>query len=292
MKTTKIIALLLVLCCLAIGMITSCSEEEVKIPTPSTQADFSFSFETSTDEETGEIHYDVSFENQSINAIGYFWDFGNGNTSTEENPVETYTEGGVYDVSLQVEPDQELHYNDLEATERMTLVPTIFREQFDDPDLAHDFPPEGWTLIDNDGDGHNWYWDTSAGEYYILSDSWVSETGEVLTPDNWIITPEIDLQDKNGADLEFEVTPRASSPEFRTEKYSVLVSTTGIDPEDFETIYSERLSPDMENWVWELRNLNLSEYAGETIYVAFRHHDSTDLWSIALTDIHIYETAD
>lgn len=272
--------------------LTSCSEDEISVPAPSTQADFSFSFETTTDEASGDIHYIVTFQNESLEATGFFWDFGNGNTSTEENPVELYTEGGVYEVTLTVAPKQELHYNNLEQSERLVLVPTIFREEFDDPELENDFPPEGWTLVDLDGDGHNWYWDSFGGESYIMSDSWLSGPGEALTPDNWIITPQIDLTDVDGADLEFEVTPRASGPEFRTENYSVLVSVTGNDPEDFETIYTERLQPDMENWVWELRNVNLSEFAGEQVYIAFRHHDSSDLWSIAIRDIHVYQTAD
>jgi len=206
--------------------VQGCGEEDFNVPTPSTQADFEFSFETTTDQQSGNIHYVVQFVNKSLQATGYHWDFGNGNTSNEKDPVEVYTQGGVYEVTLTVSPEQPLHYNSLEKTERMVLVPTIFREQFDDPGLEDSFPPQGWTLIDSDGDGHNWYWDTSQDEYYILSDSWVSSTGEVLTPDNWIVTPQIDLREVNGADLEFEVTPRASSPDFRTENYSILVSTT------------------------------------------------------------------
>ena len=270
----------------------SCDDDEMAIPAASTQADFTFSFSTTTDQASGDIHYLVEFESTSILAEGFMWDFGNGNTSTEENPVEIYTDGGVYEVTLTVTPKQELHYNNLSATERIVLVPTIFREQFDDPDLEDDFPPEGWMLIDNDGDGNNWYWGSSQGEYYILSDSWISATDQVLTPDNWIITPQIDLSNVNGADLEFEVTPRASSAAFRTEYYSILVSTTGTESGDFETIYSERLQPSMENWVWVLRNVNLSQFAGEKIHIAFRHHESTDLWSIVIRDIHVYETAD
>lgn len=276
----------------AVFLIQSCDDKEISVPTPSTQAAFTATFETTSDPDTGEIHYVVSFENQSINAVAFHWDFGNGNTSDEENPVAVYTQGGAYDVMLTVTPAVKLHYNKLEYNERLTLVPTIFREQFDDPNLEDNFPPEGWLLIDKDADGHNWYWGSTMGETYILSDSWISGTGEALTPDNWIITPQIDLTEMSGADLEFEVTPRASGPEFRTENYSVLVSVSGTATDDFETIYTERLQPHMENWVWMLRNINLSDYAGEKIYIAFRHHDSTDLWSIALRDIHVYETVD
>ncbi len=40
------------------------------------------------------------FTNLSSNADSYLWDFGDGNTSTEENPQYTYAETGVYEVCL------------------------------------------------------------------------------------------------------------------------------------------------------------------------------------------------
>ena len=42
----------------------------------------------------------VDFTNNSINATDYLWDFGDGNTSTEENPVHIYSSPGTYQVSL------------------------------------------------------------------------------------------------------------------------------------------------------------------------------------------------
>ncbi|MCB9189735.1 MAG: T9SS type A sorting domain-containing protein [Flavobacteriales bacterium] len=42
----------------------------------------------------------VSFTNNSTNATSYEWDFGDGNTSTDENPWNSYGATGVYDVSL------------------------------------------------------------------------------------------------------------------------------------------------------------------------------------------------
>lgn len=46
----------------------------------------------------------IHFTNQSsvYNSNGYFWDFGDGTTSTQENPTHTYTDQGVYDVTLKV----------------------------------------------------------------------------------------------------------------------------------------------------------------------------------------------
>ncbi|NCA84785.1 MAG: DUF2271 domain-containing protein [Clostridia bacterium] len=42
----------------------------------------------------------ISFTNNSTDAIAYLWEFGDGITSTLENPVHTYAEDGVYVVSL------------------------------------------------------------------------------------------------------------------------------------------------------------------------------------------------
>jgi bacillolysin len=42
----------------------------------------------------------VQFTNQSTSALSYMWDFGDGNTSTLENPTHTYASVGSYTVTL------------------------------------------------------------------------------------------------------------------------------------------------------------------------------------------------
>jgi len=37
-----------------------------------------------------------------VNETTFAWDFGDGATSAEENPVHNYTVGGVYDINLTV----------------------------------------------------------------------------------------------------------------------------------------------------------------------------------------------
>ena len=46
---------------------------------------------------------EVTFINQSSSAETYFWDFGDGNTSSSENPVHTYDQDGTYIVQLTTE---------------------------------------------------------------------------------------------------------------------------------------------------------------------------------------------
>lgn len=42
----------------------------------------------------------ILFKNTSVNGLSYFWDFGDGNTSTVQHPVHTYTSNGSYSVKL------------------------------------------------------------------------------------------------------------------------------------------------------------------------------------------------
>lgn len=51
---------------------------------------------------TGCVFADFNFTNQSKFATEFFWDFGDGNTSMEENPTHIYEFAGVYDVTLKV----------------------------------------------------------------------------------------------------------------------------------------------------------------------------------------------
>ena len=50
---------------------------------------------------TGDIPLTVNFTDQSTGSItSWTWNFGNGTTSNDQNPVHTYTEPGNYTVTL------------------------------------------------------------------------------------------------------------------------------------------------------------------------------------------------
>jgi PKD repeat protein len=46
------------------------------------------------------IGLSIEFNNESSHAEDYSWDFGDGNTSTQSNPIHTYSVSGIYDVTL------------------------------------------------------------------------------------------------------------------------------------------------------------------------------------------------
>lgn len=60
---------------------------------PATVADFSIA---------NGVGLAVSLANNSTNALGYSWDFGDGNSSTEFEPTHIYTQGGNYVIQLTV----------------------------------------------------------------------------------------------------------------------------------------------------------------------------------------------
>ena len=47
-----------------------------------------------------EINESITFSNHSTNAVTYLWDFGDGQTSTERDPVHAYTTAGDYTVTM------------------------------------------------------------------------------------------------------------------------------------------------------------------------------------------------
>lgn len=49
-----------------------------------------------------EAPFSVSFQNQSLNGVSYTWNFGDGATSNDINPVHSYSEYGLFTVSLTV----------------------------------------------------------------------------------------------------------------------------------------------------------------------------------------------
>ncbi len=90
----------------------------------------------------------VTFSANATNATSYFWDFGDGNTSTLENPTNTYADGELYFVSLTITNScgeqtvtQEIFTgltgtNDINSGEFLSFYPNPFERQLN---LRYDF---------------------------------------------------------------------------------------------------------------------------------------------------------
>ncbi len=154
-----------------------------------------------------------------------------------------------------------------------------------------------WTLIDADGDGYNWRNSSEAmAEGYghnasvnaIVSASYANSTA--LNPDNWAISPAITLPANHYVELSFFAAVQDTS--YSAEHYGVYVSTTTTNPSAFSLIWEETMDADggshsKAQGTWREKHADLSNYAGQTIYVAFRHFNCTDQFYMLIDDINI-----
>ncbi|MCM1042396.1 MAG: choice-of-anchor J domain-containing protein [Bacteroides sp.] len=119
-----------------------------------------------------------------------------------------------------------------------------------------------WTIIDANGDGKTWEQDNSGYAKYSYSGS--------NKADDYLISPQIDLN-KNAA-LSFKIKTGSGK-----EKYSVLLSKSGKNAEDFsEVLQAEQ---EISQTEFQTVNIDLSAYTGEEVYIAVKaSSDANQYW--------------
>ena len=90
-------------------------------------------FSSSIDSLDLAISGDVSFTDNSNGAEQWLWNFGDGNTSTIQNPQHTYTDSGVYIVSLTI-----LNTDSCSDTFIDTIVVSGMTTSLDEPGFSDD----------------------------------------------------------------------------------------------------------------------------------------------------------
>lgn len=161
----------------------------------------------------------------------------------------------------------------------------IWSDDFNDEDISD------WTLYDEDGDGYEWSaaqlvnGDTGEpiGTPIITSVSWSSIDG-ALNPDNWIVSPAIDLTSASG-EITLKWSVFASDPLYNQENYGVYVATE--NSVDALVAAGELFTEFDIPAELEERILDLSDFAGETVYVAFRHYDVSDQFRLGIDDVSV-----
>ncbi len=142
--------------------------------------------------------------------------------------------------------------------------------------------PADWTVIDNDGDTYSWEIiadgvEAHTGTGAVWSASYVNNVG-ALTPDNYLVTPQITAD--SATELSYWV--RTQDDSWPAEHYYVKVSTSGTDVADFsDVVYEETL----ESGDWHQVTVDLSSYAGQSIYIAWNHCEVTDMYYMKLDDV-------
>lgn len=144
------------------------------------------------------------------------------------------------------------------------------------------------TIRDNDGDGNNWTILSSTSTPYghesntaAASASYDNDAQAPLTPDNWLMLPAMQLP--AGSQYHLTWYAQGLDANYASEHYSVVLSTT----DDEVGSYTTTLYGGNSTASWQQHDVNLTSYAGQKVYIAFRHHNSTDQFYLLLDDIRV-----
>ncbi|MEM1002958.1 MAG: T9SS type A sorting domain-containing protein [Bacteroidota bacterium] len=162
----------------------------------------------------------------------------------------------------------------------------VWSDNFDDEDI------NDWTLIDSDGDTNNWgdlFQITDGGGTPVTPISLISRSwqGDALFPDNWAVSPAIDLSGASGTITVDWITQVAAQP-WDEEKYSVYVGTSSDITvlENSQVALTQILGDAGNTGTPTAQSLDISSLAGEsTVYIAFRHWDCTDEDFLSVDDL-------
>lgn len=148
-----------------------------------------------------------------------------------------------------------------------------------------------WTLTDSDSDGSNWMirdYDDGVQEEHASSASWNPSTESpagALNPDNWMVSPAINLGSASGTtELRWKVYGQDQS--YADENYTVYVATAsdiatlGASGTNFNEVVGTSAG-------YMDRSIDVSAFNGQTIYVAFRHHNVSDMFRLNIDDIEV-----
>ena len=202
--------------------------------------------------------------------LTYTWDFGDGsalvNTTTAVT-AHAYTAAGLYTATVTA---TNILNTATASTAVLVQVPIGFPLLSEGFEGA--FPPPGWRQYNLTSAGEVWQ-PTAARAHSGQQSAFHDDAFDAQ--DAWLVTPPLLLP--AGAELIFWQNQNYDS---FYEKHSVWVSTGSSDPKDDGYVQVAEVGPGAED-TWEESRLDLSAFAGHTVYLAFRYEgDFADEWYV------------
>ena len=167
-----------------------------------------------------------------------------------------------------------------------------------------------WTLVDADADGHNWYhssmsqtyscydytgWGHNGTNGFAVSQSYTDCTYDSYDPNNFMITNQ-KYSISASSTLNFWADYGNDS---YPDHFGVAVATVdNPTPADFTIVWEgtakagnagkTQVRHDGERYQnWRSHSVNLGAYAGQDVYIAFRHFNSYDQYEIYIDDVEL-----
>lgn len=168
---------------------------------------------------------------------------------------------------------------------------TLFEEHFNNG------IPSTWTNLDVDGDGKVWtnygFPGLTGGDDDGCASS-ASYHDQVLHPDNWLITPAIQIPSGGSYELTFYVN--AQDAAWAGEHYALEITTSSDfqNPNNYTMLFEETLDANggtRAQGAWKMKSQSLDNYAGQTVHIAFRHFNCSDMFKINLDEVVISLTS-
>ena len=211
----------------------------------------------------------------------------NGNATFGPMAADSTQEATFSIVVNELIPDGKSMFFDLEAILEGSSVESVVTYNFE-------YGIQGWTSIDADGDGFQWFNSESKlgpgygheSNFCMFSQSY-DNTFDILYPDNYLVTPE---KFKIGKDASFSFWACAQDLEYPAEHFGVAVSTKdNTSAADFTTIkeWTMTAKGTREQGNWYQYTVDLSEYEGQELWIAIRHFNCFDEYYLAVDDVQI-----
>jgi hypothetical protein len=159
---------------------------------------------------------------------------------------------------------------------------TIYEEKFT---AAQTLTTSGWTIFSQDADtgvATNWVRTTDGSNGLMASFSWYNNV--VYAPNNYAFSPAINLTTYTGP-IKLSYKHSAPNSAWDLENYTLYVTTSPTVSAATTPLHSQT-TMDGINALTEI-TFDLSSYAGQTIYLCFRHHNVSDQYYLYIDDIKV-----
>ena len=181
-----------------------------------------------------------------------------------------------------------------------------FSVNFDDGQM-----PAGWTTIDANNDGYNWVLGSQVGGVYLVSGaslagsghnesadlicsgSYSNATGQAITPDNYLVSPQVTL----AAGSTFSFWACAQDASYAAEHFGVFISDNGTS--NWTSVQEWTMTAKSGGMMsigrggqtraqgnWHQYTVDLSAFAGQK-YIAIRHFNCNDQFILDVDDIEL-----